>query len=79
MSKLESFDSFDDIQIRKIWGGKTIHIQYKDDSHKMGIVTNFISAVSDIANRSIVGIILDEVDEIVISKNIIQSIDILNK
>lgn len=78
MSVLEIFDACNDHQIRKILGGKTIQIQYKEDSPKKGIVTNFLSAVADTADRSIVGIILDEVDEIVISKDIIQSIDILN-
>lgn len=78
MSVLEILDACNDIKIRKMLGGKTIQIQYKDDSPKMGVVTNFISAVADIANRSIGGNILDEVDEIVISKDIIQSIDILN-
>lgn len=76
MSVLEIFDACNDHQIRKILGGKTIQIQYKEDSPKKGIVTNFLSAVADTADRSIVGIIL--VDEIVISKDIIQSIDILN-
>lgn len=78
MSILEIFDTCNDHQIRKILGGKTIQIQYKEGSPKKGIVTNFSSAVADTANRSIVGIILDEADEIVISKDIIQSIDILN-
>lgn len=77
MSVLEIFDACNDLQIRKILGGRTIQIKYKDGSPKMGVVTNFISAEADIANRSIVGIILDEVNEIVISKDIIQSIDIL--
>lgn len=77
MSVLEIFDACNDLQIRKILDGKTIQIIYKDCSTKMGVVTSFISAEADIANRSIVGIILDEVNEIVISKDIIQSIDIL--
>lgn len=77
MPVLEIFDACNDLQIRKILDGKRIQIKYKDGSTKKGVVTNFIGAEADIANRSIVGIILDEIDEIVISKDIIQSIDIL--
>lgn len=79
MSVLENFDRYNDLQIKKLLSGKTIHILYKDGSSKKGVVTNFISAaLTNIVNRSIVGIIIDNEDEIVISKDIITKICILN-
>ena len=78
MTIVECFDTCNDSEIKKIVGGRKVHIKYRDGSSKKGIVTNFIrSAIADDVNRTIIGFILDE-EEIVVSKGIIDSIYILN-
>lgn len=78
MTILECFDVFNDSKIKKIVGGRLAHIKFRDGSSKKGFVTNFIrAAIADDVNRTIIGFKLDE-EEIVVSKDIIDSINILN-
>ncbi len=78
MAIVECFDACNDSEIKIIVGGRLVHIKYRDGSSKKGCVTNCIrAAIADDVNRTIIGFILDE-EEIVVSKDIIDSIDILN-
>lgn len=45
MSVLEIFEVSNDRQIKKMFDGKIIRMQYKDGSPKKSVVTNFISAL----------------------------------
>ena len=78
MTIVGCFDTCNDSEIKKIVGGRMVHIKYRDGSTKKGIVTNFIrAAIADDVNRTIIGFILNE-EEIVVSKGIIDNIYILN-
>ncbi len=78
MTIVEYFDTCTDSEIKKLVEGKQVHLKYRDGSSKKGFVTNFIrAAIADDINRTIIGFTLGE-EEIVVSKYIIDRIDILN-
>lgn len=76
---LECFNAYTDTQITKIFGGKMVHVQYKDGSFKKGIITKFLcAAIADDAERFIVGFALADGIEIVISEALIDNVFIIN-
>lgn len=79
MTVLECFEVCDDFQIQEFLRGKMVKVKYKDGIYKKGVVTNFISAaVADVAQRSIVGITLNERNDIIVSSAKIDNISIIN-
>lgn len=78
MTILEHLEFANDNEIRALLLGRNITISFKDGSTKIGIVTNFFqAAISDDLKRSIVGVVLNGSDEIVISSGIITNITII--
>ena len=79
INMLECIENYNDAQIKSKLGGKKIKIKYKDSvPPKSGVVINFIkAAIYDDNNRTIMGVILDDGSEIVLSKEI-SSIEIIN-
>lgn len=62
-------------EIRERLLGRKITISYKDGSSKTGTITNFLqAAIYDDFNRSIIGLVLNENDEILITPAIITNI-----
>lgn len=78
MTLLKCLDTCNDNQIKKLIGGRKVEIKYRNKSPKRGIVTNFISAaIADDETRTIIGFILSDTDEIIITE-VIESISIID-
>lgn len=79
MTILECFEAYDDFQIQKLIGGKIVEVKYKNGQSQIGFVTNFINAaVTDVAQKAIVGFTLDKSDDIIVSSATIDNITIIN-
>lgn len=77
MTNLEILENEIDEVIIKLFHGKTVTIEYVNGTKKDVTVRNFIKAVADCPQRSIVGIITDDGEEILISSHDIKSITII--
>ena len=78
MIKPEFFEDMNDTEIREHLLGNKVKIEFNDGSKHSGLVTNFLqAAVADASNRSIVGLVLNNSEEIVISSRLISNISII--
>lgn len=73
MNIVDLFEALSDKQIRSLLTGKTVCLIFKDGRSEQGAISNFIKAAQfDNPDRTIIGVILNKSEEIIISKNVIK-------
>lgn len=78
MSIIDFFDAYDDVQISHLLKGKSMELKLKNRESIKDVITNFLNAAqTGDSNRKIIGIIINEEHEIILSQELIESINLL--